>query len=236
MAIATYQQTQARQQRDTLILRHLHLVRHVVGRLVAQLPPGVDLENLESAGTLGLVEAASKFDAARGVKFETFATYRIRGAVYDELRRNSLLPQHQMEKATLIQNAYKTLAAPVTLEALAAHTGLTADEVTDCLAALRMSRMVSWDYLAEVKQVQVADKEREPAAEKEERVQVLARGIAQLPEKERIVVTMYYLEDMRLKEIGQVLQLSESRISRLLNGSLYRLGEWMRSHGQDIEG
>ncbi|MFO0966561.1 MAG: sigma factor [Gemmataceae bacterium] len=153
--VQAYQAASARQQRDDLILRHTRLVRHTVGRLIAQLPPGVDVENLEAAGTLGLVEAATKFDPSRGVKFETFATYRIRGAVYDELRRNSLLPQHLLDRVSLIQEAYQTLPAPVTLEALATHTGMTEEEVTDCLAALRMSRMVSWEYLSDVKRVQV---------------------------------------------------------------------------------
>jgi RNA polymerase sigma factor for flagellar operon FliA len=221
----------ARQQRDALILAHLHLVRHTVSRIVAQLPPGIDLENLESAGTLGLVEAATKFDPGRGVKFETFAAYRIRGAVFDELRRNCLLPQHLLDRVALIRRAYQELPPPVTLEALAQKTGLTPDEVTDCLAALRMSRMVSWEYLADVKNVQVAAEPSEAPGEMEDQKRLLAQGIARLAERERLVVTLYYLEEMRLKEIGQVLQLSESRISRLLSGAIYNLGEWMRENG-----
>src|SRR5688500_9672603 len=110
-----YQAVSARQQRDEQILKHLHLVRHSVRRLLAQLPPGVDAENLGSAGVLGLVEAATKFDPSRGVKFETFATYRIRGAVYDELRRNSPLAQHLLDRAAVIRQAYKDLPPPVTL-------------------------------------------------------------------------------------------------------------------------
>lgn len=231
--VEAYQATGARKQRDGLILKHLHLVKHTVGRLLAQLPPGVDMENLEAAGVLGLVEAASKFDPARGVKFETFATYRIRGAVYDELRRNSLLPQHLLDRAAVIREAYKDLPVPVSLETLAEKTGLPLEEVTDCLAALRMSRMISWEYLAETRQVQVAAPAEELPSEKEEQKRLLAMGIRGLPERERLVVTLYYLEEMRLKEIGQVLKLSESRISRLLNAGLYNLGEWMRANGAD---
>lgn len=226
--LGAYREVHARQQRDGLILKHLSLVRHTVGRLLAQLPSGLDVENLEAAGTLGLVEAATKFDPARGVKFETFAVFRIRGAVYDELRRNSLLPQHQLDRVAVIRQAYKELPSPVTLEELAAHTKMSLDDVTDCLASLRVSRMISWEYLSEVKQIQVAEKDTGSPFDKEERVQTLAKGIAQLVDKERLVVTMYYLEDMRLKEIGQVLKLSESRISRLLNAAIYNLGEWMR--------
>jgi len=226
--LGTYRAAQAQQQRDDLILKNLHLVRHTVSRILAQLPPGVDVENLEAAGTLGLVEAATKYDASRGAKFETFAAYRIRGAVYDELRRNSILPQQQLERAALIQQAYTVLPQPVTLEALAAHTKLSMEDITDCLAALRVSRMISWEYLSEVKQVQVADKESVSTADREDQVQSLAQAITRLSEKERLVVTMYYLEEMRLKEIGKVLNLSESRVSRLLNAAIFNLGEWMR--------
>src|SRR5437764_11345802 len=93
----TYHDQAARARRDRLILDHLPLVRHAIGRLVGRLPAGVDAENLESAGVLGLVEAATRFDADRGVKFETFAYLRIRGAVVDELRRSSCLPQQVLE-------------------------------------------------------------------------------------------------------------------------------------------
>src|SRR5438876_11670053 len=89
----TYQEHAVKAQRDRLILDHLPLVRHAIGRLVGRLPTGVDTENLESAGILGLVEAAHRYDAERGVKFETFAYPRIRGAMVDELRRSSCLPQ-----------------------------------------------------------------------------------------------------------------------------------------------
>src|SRR5919108_1483276 len=117
-ATQTYQAVSARSRRDELIVSHLGLVRHTLSRLTAHLPPGVDIENLESAGTLGLVEAASKFDPERGVKFETFAAFRIRGAVFDELRRNCPLPQHLLERVARVRQAYKELPPPVTIEAL----------------------------------------------------------------------------------------------------------------------
>ena len=90
-AIQKYQRVATQSKRDDLILSHLPLVKHVIGRLVGELPPGVDVENLESAGVLGLVEAAGKFDPTRNAQFKTYAYLRIRGAIYDELRRNSPL-------------------------------------------------------------------------------------------------------------------------------------------------
>jgi RNA polymerase sigma factor for flagellar operon FliA len=212
-------------------MAHLPLVRHTLSRLVAHLPPGIDLENLEAAGTLGLVEAAGKFDGERGVKFETFATWRIRGAVFDELRRNCPLPRHLLERVGRVRQAYKQLPPPVSMEALASATGLMVEEVSDCLAALRMTRRVSWDNFNDPRQDQhpIWEDPAEAGAEWEDQKTLLAQGIAQLPERERLVVTLYYLEELRLKEIGQSLSLSESRVCRLLNAALFTLGEFLRA-------
>jgi RNA polymerase sigma factor for flagellar operon FliA len=230
-SVHAYGQIAAQNRRDELILTHLPLVRHVIGKLLAQLPPGVDVENLESAGTLGLVEAANNFDPERGIQFKTYAYTRIYGSVIDELRRNCPVPQHMMDRVNTVRAAYKTLPPPVTVEALVSATGLTADEVSDALAAFRMTRMVSLEKVTET--VGTRLDERQEAAdvlvEKAERSRILADAIEALPERERLVVTLYYLEDLRLKEIGHVLQLSESRVSRVLNAALFHLGEYIRA-------
>jgi RNA polymerase sigma factor for flagellar operon FliA len=230
-AAQAYGRVAAQNRRDELILSHLPLVRHIIGKLAAELPPGVDIENLESAGTLGLVEAANNFDAERGTQFKTYAYTRVYGAVIDELRRNSPLPQLMLERVALVRRAYRDLPPPVTVEALAAATGLTEDEVSDALAAFRMTRMTSLDKVAETVGTRLDEKQEAPdaLAEKAERGQLLTEAITALPERERLVVTLYYLEDLRLKEIGQVLELSESRVSRVLNAALFRLGEYIRA-------
>lgn len=230
MNALAYQNVSAQQARDDLILRHLPLVRHTIGRLLAQLPAGIDEENLCAAGTLGLVEAAHKFDPERGVKFEVFAAWRIRGAVLDELRRNCPAPQHLLERIGAIRRAYANLPAPASLEAIAAETGLTHDEVSECLAAMRMMRTVSWESLSEARQGELSAQQPDDAAEVQEQKRLLAQAITRLPQRERLVVTLYYLEDLRLKEIGQVLQLSESRVSRILSDALFALGETMRQY------
>lgn len=226
-----YQQVAVRNRRDRLILEHLSLVRHVVGRLLAELPPGVDVENLNSAATLGLVEAANKFDPARGVEFKTYASARVRGAALDELRRNCPLPQEMVQRVARVRNAYRDLSAPVSVEQLVEVTGLSYDEVADCLAAMRMTRMLSWEETGHTHELRLDQAHDQPhsALERAEQKQALADAIRQLPERERRVVTLYYLEDLRLKEIGQVLNLSESRVSRLLNSGLFRLGERLRA-------
>ncbi len=228
-----YTQVAAEARREELILNHLPLVRHIVGKLLAHLPQGIDRENLESAAMLGLVEAANKFDPERGIKFETFSYPRIRGAVWDEIRRNCLLPQHVAERVAKVRQVYGTQPAGMTLDNLAAATGLSQDEVTDCLAAMRLSRLLSLEEVAERAEDQLEDHGERPEAEAEQAEQkaLLAEAIALLPERERLVVTLYYLEDLRLKEIGRVLNLSESRISRLLAAALFSLGEHLRARG-----
>jgi RNA polymerase sigma factor for flagellar operon FliA len=228
----TYGAIAQKERRDQLILEHLPLVRHLVGKLIAELPPGVDVENLESAGVLGLVEAAHHFDPERGAQFKTYAYTRIRGAVLDELRRNCPLPQQMLQQVARVRRAYNELPPPVTADALAAATGLSAEEVADCLAAIRMTRLLSWEENGEPIGTRLDDPRRpDRIVEKEEQKALLTAALGSLDERERLIVTLYYLEDLRLKEIGQVLRLSESRISRLLSAALFHLGEYLRAHG-----
>jgi RNA polymerase sigma factor for flagellar operon FliA len=218
-----------------LILGHLPLVKHIIGKMAAQFPPGVDMENLESAGVCGLVEAAANFDPERNASFPTYAYLRIRGAVIDELRRNSPLPQRVLETVGRIQRAYRDLPAPVTVEALAAATGLTQDEVADGLAAVRLTRMTSWGPESEQMVTRLDDSTRpEAALEREETRALLTQAVEALPKRERTVITLYFLEDLRLREISAVLNLSESRVSRVLNGALFHLGEWLRAKGSEV--
>lgn len=236
--VIQYQRVADQTRRDELILSHLPLVKHVLGRLAAELPPGVDLDNLESAGVLGLVEAAGKFDPTRNAQFKTFAFLRIRGAIVDELRRNSPLPQHMLEKVAAVRKAVRKLPPPVTVEAIAEATGLTADEVADALSADRFTRMVSWEQTAQPNGFGTANAGPPPDAESErwEAVQQLADAIEELPPRERMAVTLYYREDMRLKEMQAVMNLSPSRISRILSRATFELGQKLRARGVDTAG
>jgi RNA polymerase sigma factor for flagellar operon FliA len=232
-----YQRTADRNRRDELILQNLPLVKHVIGRLIAELPPGVDIENLEAAGVLGLVEAAANYDPTRGAAFKSFAYLRVRGAVLDELRRNCPLPQQMIERVTKVRKAYRTLAPPVTVEALADATGLPADEVIDALAAIRLTKMVSWEQTALPNGLGLLRETEPPEAELEraERADELADAIRALPPRSQAVVALYYRDDLRLKEISQVLGLSESRLSRILSAAMFELGETLRARERRAE-
>ncbi len=225
-----YRDVDRQARRDRLILEHLPLVRHLVGRLAAELPQGVDVENLEAAGVLGLVEAATNYDPTREARFKTFAYLRVRGAVLDELRRNCPLPQPVLEKLARVRRAYRELPAPVTVAALAGATGLSEDEVADCLAAARLTRTLSLPPEAREWATRLDREGDRPEAplERAEEAKLLERAVAALPEREQLVVTLYYREDLRLKEISAVLGLSESRVSRVLNAALFHLAEYFR--------
>lgn len=222
-----YSRTAEQTARDSLIVGHLWLVRHLIGKISARLPAGVDVENLQAAGVLGLVEAASRFDASRGVDFKAFAALRIRGAIIDEARRNCPLPQDVLRRVTLVAKAHERLASPATVEDLVRETGLTSDEVLDALIAMPFVHVRSLEQLE-------TDPEgeghaEESAQEREEQKQLLAEAILALPERERLVITLYYKEDLRLKEIGQVLKLSESRVSRILASAQLQLRQYICS-------
>jgi RNA polymerase sigma factor for flagellar operon FliA len=227
-ALQEYCRTAAQSARDELVLNHLWLVRHVVGKLVARLPAGIDKENLEAAGVLGLVEAASRFDSTRGVDFKAYSSVRIRGAVLDELRRACPLPQAMLRQVALVTKAEERLPPPVSVDDLAKATGLSKDQVLDCLTALPLTQIGSLDQLGGDWFCDALDPP-DVTAEREDQKQLLADAIETLAERDRLIVTLYYMEDLRLKEIGQILKLSESRVSRLLTAAQFQLREYIRA-------
>ena len=231
-ATKAYRDASLQQRRDELVLENLEFARHVLGKIAANLPAGVDIENLESAGILGLVEASQHFDPERGVAFRTFAYPRVRGAIIDELRRNCPLPQQVLQHIALVRKACETLEPPATPDQIATKSGLTLEQVETCLEAIRLTRPTEWDEsLFHIGRQRTTRSGTNEAVELEEKKRVLADCIEQLPEQERIVITLYYLEDLRLKEIGEVLNLSESRISRILAKAEFRLGAAVRERG-----
>ena len=199
--------------------------------MLTRLPQRIDRENLESAGVVGLVEAAGAFDPQRGVPFKTFAYPRIRGAILDELRRNCPLPQQMLEKWSRLRAVYADVAGEATPEELAERSGLTVTEVAECLQAVQLTRPDAWyDELTEQLPTR-GDPATDSELERQEQVRVLADLIAALPDQQRLVVTLYYQRGLRLREIGEVLDLSESRISRILSRAELALREAARRRG-----
>lgn len=210
-AVRAYKDSSSQMARDQLITDHLKNVRHILGRMLVTLPDNIDRENLEAAGVLGLVEAAHHFDPNRNVEFGAFAYFRIRGAIIDELRRNCPLPQQMLEKWARIRQAMDQIVGPATVEDMAERCGLEPEEVEQCLNAMRLTRPEAWqDDFA------LADSSSMSIVEHQDRAARLTQAIEKLDERSRSIVIMYHRDELRLKEIGEVLDLSESRVCRLL--------------------
>lgn len=214
-------------ERDELIVDNLGYVKHILGKILAQLPRGVDGENLESAGILGLVEAAGHFDPTRKIEFRSFSYQRIRGAILDELRRNCPLSQQMLQKIAVLRQARQQIQGAVTIERLAEAADMSVEDVSECAQASRVARPRGW-----ADSIDVHDEPRsECPLEKHEKLEILADGIEALPDNMRMAITLHYTEGLKLKEIGAVLDLSESRVCRIVNSAKEKLTEYVRQRG-----
>lgn len=225
-----YQEEVARQKRDALVVEHLEYVRQICGTLAKRLPPSADIQNLQSAGVVGLIESAQSFEESRGVSFKTYSYPRIRGAIIDEIRRTSPLSQKALNLVSRIRAELDRLEPPVTPEILATNLGIKVSEVEEGLIAMKVAYPVPWD---ETSCHAHATDHPESRLQYQEKLTMLADAIEQLPERDRTVIQLYYLEELRLKEIGVVIGVSESRVSRILARAELRLREAIRKHDTD---
>ena len=224
--------------RDELILNYSPLVKYVAGRLASSLPQTVDTADLISYGIFGLIDAIEKFDPGRAIKFETYAISRIKGAIIDELRAMDWVPRSVRSRAREIEGAYvkleNSLRRVPTDQEVADHMGISLKEFQDILAKLSYTSVVSFEELwvgGERDEGQNAigsikdDTAEDPVAifESAEIKDILAGAIDRLPERERTVIALYYYEGLTLKEIGQVLGVTESRVSQLHTKAVLRL-------------
>jgi len=223
--------------RDDLLRRFAPLVRHVVERVATTLPRTVDHEDLYSAGVLGLLDAHAKFDVRKGVKFETYAVWRIRGAVLDQLRALDWVSRSMRRKARNLDGVTRKLDQKLGRAAseveLAREMNLSRDEFYRLLDQVRGAVLVSLDENRsgeDQEPTTLADHLADPSAvnleerlEEEERKVVLLRTLDRLPEQERLVVALYYYEHLTLKEIGRALGISESRVSQVHTRAMSRL-------------
>jgi RNA polymerase sigma factor for flagellar operon FliA len=224
------------QDRDALILAHLPLLQHVVGRMSLDVPGRVQRDDLFGWGMRGLIEAADAFDPARGLAFSTFAFPRIRGAILDELRRLDFLPRGRRERLREVERAVARLeqqsGEPPTPEEIGRELGLSADEVDEVLHSARVAHWVSLEGgpSQELGALLADPRCDDPAgsAEWNELKQRLVDAITSLPEPEKTVITLYYGEELLLKEIGAVLGVTESRVSQVHSRALYRLNLALR--------
>lgn len=211
--------------RDGLILQYASLVKFVAGRLGTRLPSNIESQDLVSYGTIGLIDAIDKFDLDRGLRFETYAVQRIRGAMLDELRRLDWVPRSVRSRATEIQTALADLehrlGRSATEEELAAHMEVEVTFIRSALSDVAAGGILAFDELAggdrtlsEILADPMAD-DPDAAVEAAEIRRILVAAVRGLGERERTIVVLYYFESMTLAQIGDVLDLTESRISQL---------------------
>ena len=228
-------------ERERLILEHVPLLHHIVGRMCLDVSGVVDREDLIGWGMLGLIEAADSWDRSRGLRFSTFAFQRIRGAIRDELRRVDFLPRGKRTRVRTVERAVRELeqelgCAP-TLEEIAVRIGMSTEEIEELLHAAHVAACISLaegprDEFLELLSGPTCD---DPAGTAEwlETRDALADALGQLPSPEQEVITLYFGEELLLKEIGHLLGVSESRISQIRTRALYLLNRELARRLED---
>lgn len=233
------------------IEQYLPLVRYLAGRLAMSLPPHVDEDDLIGYGVFGLLDAVARFDVTRGVKFETYATLRIRGAIIDGLRSMDWVPHSARQRIKRVQDAFVVLeneqGRAATAEDVAGFLKVDISEVEETLLHSQAVTLSSFDEQLAGEDGEaggtsldfLADPEAQEEfneVEKQEQQVFLAEAIDKLPEKEKLVVALYYQEELTLKEIAAVLKLSESRISQLHGQAILRLRGRLSRHKKNLFG
>jgi RNA polymerase sigma factor FliA len=234
--------------RDALIVHYSPLVKYVAGRVAVGLPQNVEQADLVSYGIFGLIDAIEKFDLGRGYKFETYAISRVKGAIIDELRSMDWVPRSVRSKARAIEKAYAKLeseqhASPTDAE-LAEELGMSDTQLQSTLGQISFIGVVALDeMLAGGERGEsttlgdtVADAAPGPVAtfEVEEMRQTLGQAINDMPEREKIVLTLYYYEGLTLAEIGQVLGVTESRVCQIHTKSVIHLRAKMAAAEREL--
>ena len=235
----TYRRSRDQAVRDRLILTYAPLVKYVAGRLGSGLPAHVDEGDLVSYGLLGLIAAIERYDPDRDVKFETYAIARIKGSILDELRAMDWVPRSVRSRAREIERAMTELEAKLgrapSDEEIASKVGITKEDLDESLTDISRSSIAALDELWTVSgsggdQVALIDTiedtqgpEPQSAFAQTEMREAVADAISRLPEREKLVITLYYYEDLTLREIGEVLGVTESRVSQLHTKAILRL-------------
>jgi len=228
----TYDQHGKFNSQQAFIERYSVLVKRIAHHLLGRLPPSVQVEDLIQAGMIGLIEAKQNYDGSKGASFETYAGIRIRGAMLDDIRKGDWVPRSVHKNNRQINQAIAELEGALNRDPfdseVAEHLGMTLDQYHSALTDINCSKLVGIEDLG------VSDDVISPADETDDSnpfkgvaddsfKKALVESIKQLPEREALVLSLYYDEELNLKEIGDVLGVSESRVSQILSQAMQRL-------------
>ncbi|HUT71833.1 MAG TPA: FliA/WhiG family RNA polymerase sigma factor [Desulfatiglandales bacterium] len=228
--------------REELIVKYAPLVKYIAGRMAIRVPPNISREELISAGIVGLLDALDKFDSGMGIKFQTYAEHRIRGAILDELRKMDWIPRSVRKDIHRVEDAITALNSrlnrdPDDLE-VAQEIGVDIDTYYKMISRAQGVGLLSLDKVMEdgfapafTKQASGGPSPFDELKVKEVR-NVISKILSDLSEKEQLVITLYYYEELTLKEIAAVLSLTESRISQIHSKSIIRLRAKLRSYNE----
>ena len=235
--------------REAFIKQYTPLVKYVAGRIAIGMPSNVEFDDLVGYGVFGLLDAIDKFDPEKNVKFKTYAVTRIRGAIFDELRSIDFVPRSVRQKTREVEEAISTLEARLgrtaTDHEIADSMGIGEDEYIKTMIKISGTSILSihevWYSGDDNDKVSIGDSIESPSslnpevmAERDEIRRVIVEAINELPENEKKILVLYYFEDLTLKEIGQVLGVTESRVSQLHTKAILRLRTRLKNSRKGI--
>jgi RNA polymerase sigma factor for flagellar operon FliA len=230
--------------REAVIKEYAPMVKYVANRIAMRLPPHVEVDDLISVGVLGLIDAIDKYDSTRGAKFKTYAEFRVRGAILDELRSMDWVPRSVRQKASsmdgLVQKLQNKLGRRPEDEEIAEEMGVSLDELFTTLNETKSMPILSLEDLGIAKEsgeqqslldclAGQNDVDPQMHLRLVELKEIISKAIDTLPEKERLMISLYYYEELTMKEIGEVLGVTESRVSQIHSKAVFRLRNKLKS-------
>ena len=230
--------------REEVIIRYSPMIKYVANRIAMRLPPHIEVDDLISVGVLGLMDAISKYDSSRGAKFKTYAEFRVRGAILDELRSLDWVPRSIRQKASAVEKVVRSLEAKLRRlpedEEVAKEMDLTLDQFYRTIDETKSVPVFSLEDLGIAKEsgeqqslldclAGKADADPQTQIRLIELKEIIAKAIDTLPEKERLMVSLYYYEELTMKEIGAVLDITESRVSQIHSKAVLHLRTKLKS-------
>jgi len=230
--------------KEEVVVKYASLVKYLAQKIAMRLPANIELDDLISAGVIGLMDAVDKYDHTRDNKFKTYAEFRIRGAMLDELRSQDWVPRSVREKAKQLERVFAKLeherGRPATEQEICEELKISHEEYQNLLNEVRSVSLLNFDDLNSLTKTDKksmiglieSGKVPNPFAEisRSNVKGMVEKAIADLPEKQRLVLALYYYEDMNLKEIGRVLEVTESRVSQLHTQAIIRLKSRLKNN------
>lgn len=230
--------------REAVIKEYAPMIKYVANRIAMRLPPHIEVDDLISVGVLGLIDAIDKYDSTRGAKFKTYAEFRVRGSILDELRSMDWVPRSVRQKASsmdaVVQKLQNKLGRPPEDDETALEMGLSLDELFDAINETKSMPILSLEDLGIAKEsgeqqslldclAGKGDSDPQTHHRLSELKEIIAKAIDTLPEKERLMISLYYYEELTMREIGEVLGITESRVSQIHSKAVFRLRSKLKS-------